>query len=458
MDKLIVTVAPTGNVPTKAQNPHLPATPAEIADTAYRCWKTGASIVHVHARDDQGRPTLDPDVFAHIYELISRRCDMIIQISTGGRAGMALEARAAAVRRLRPEMASLTTGSMNFPDRVYENPFSTIEYLARAMQEAILEAMSRVFAAWGEPIEEHRLRCAIWQWLSEEGLLAAKVIEEDFVLSLPFARDQVETVLSDGLARGTLSAMPRKKDERLWWMSSMGILEPVSDQVEQTVRDLLSKSSAWDRDSIFERVYRTSESVENPKDYLPQTSYQMPEGEVTIPHFYDTVKTLDQVEDVDYYIPGCPPQAPQIWAVIEAILSGDLPPKGSVVGASPNKTVCDECKHDRMEKRITKFYRPHEIIPDHEACLFDQGIICSGPATRAGCGALCTTVDLPCRGCYGPAPGVIDQGTALLSAVASVVDANTEEEAARIIGEVVDPAGTFYRFGLPASLLHRKKI
>jgi 3-keto-5-aminohexanoate cleavage enzyme len=147
MDKLIITVALTGNVPTKAQNPHLPVTPEEIADTAYRCWQIGASIVHVHARDDQGRPTLDPDVFTRIYELISGRCDIIIQISTGGRAGMDLEARAAAVRRLRPEMASLTTGSMNFPDRVYENPFSTIEYLARAMHEAGTKPEMEIFEA-----------------------------------------------------------------------------------------------------------------------------------------------------------------------------------------------------------------------------------------------------------------------------------------------------------------------
>jgi F420-non-reducing hydrogenase small subunit len=217
-------------------------------------------------------------------------------------------------------------------------------------------------------------------------------------------------------------------------------------------------ANLFDRKSIFERVYLTSQSVDNPNKVLPQTSYQMPEGEIDIPHFYNTVKTLGQVEDVDYFVPGCPPQAPQIWAVVEAILGGNLPPKGSVVGASPDKTVCDECKHNREEKRVKKFYRPHEIIPDSNRCLFDQGIICAGPATRGGCGALCTSVGMPCRGCYGPAPNVIDQGAALLSAIASVVDADTEEEAARIVAEVVDPVGTFYRFGLPASLLHRSKL
>jgi F420-non-reducing hydrogenase small subunit len=215
-------------------------------------------------------------------------------------------------------------------------------------------------------------------------------------------------------------------------------------------------ANLYDRRSILERAFLGSPSTDNPGQILPQTRYALPEGEVSIPTLYNTVKTLDQVTDVDYYVPGCPPQAPQIWAVIEAILGGQLPPKGSVVGAT-QKTVCDECKHHREEKRIVKFYRPHEIIPDPDRCLFDQGIICAGPATRGGCGALCPSVDMPCRGCYGPPPGVIDQGAALLSAVASVVDADTEEEAARTVGEIVDPVGTFYRFGLPASLLHRAK-
>jgi F420-non-reducing hydrogenase small subunit len=215
-------------------------------------------------------------------------------------------------------------------------------------------------------------------------------------------------------------------------------------------------ANLFDRQSIFERAYLESPSVDNPNKVVPQTVYPMPEGEIHIPKFYNTVKTLDQVVDVDYYLPGCPPQDPQIWAVIEAIVGGKLPPKGSIVGAN-EKTVCDECKHVREEKRIKQFHRYHEIIADSTQCLFDQGIICAGPATRGGCGSLCTKVDIPCRGCYGPPPHVHDQGAALLSAVASVVDADTEEEARRIVGEIPDPIGTFYRFSLPASMLHRAR-
>ena len=144
--------------------------------------------------------------------------------------------------------------------------------------------------------------------------------------------------------------------------------------------------------------------------------------------------------------------------LVVQVLQGkaELPPAGSVIGAF-GSTVCDECKHVREEKKIKKFYRYHEIIADSTRCLFDQGIICAGPATRGGCGALCTKVDIPCRGCYGPPPNVVDQGASLLAAVASVVDADTEEEARRIVSEIPDPIGTFYRFSLPASLLHRAR-
>lgn len=216
-------------------------------------------------------------------------------------------------------------------------------------------------------------------------------------------------------------------------------------------------ANLFDKQSIFHRVYIEAPSVDNPEGILPQTVTEMAEGELEIPEFYNTVRTLDQTTVVDYYIPGCPPQAHQIWASIEAILAGTLPQKGSVIGAYA-KSVCDECKLVREEKKIKKFYRPHEIIPEPGRCLLDQGIICAGPATRSGCGALCPSVNLPCRGCYGPPPNVTDQGAALLSAIASVVDADTEEEARRIVEEIVDPVGTFYRFGLPASLLGRRKM
>jgi F420-non-reducing hydrogenase small subunit len=211
-----------------------------------------------------------------------------------------------------------------------------------------------------------------------------------------------------------------------------------------------------DREGIFETVYNGSPSTANPDRSRPRTSHELAEGETELPVFYDTVNSLGQTVEVDYFVPGCPPQAHQTWAVFEAFLKGELPPPGSVVGAGV-KTVCDECERIKEEKRVKQFFRIHEIIPDAEKCLLEQGIVCCGPATRSGCGALCPTANLPCRGCYGPPPGVVDQGAKLLSAVASVVDADTEEEAERIVSQIADPIGTFYRFGLAGSLLRRSR-
>jgi 3-keto-5-aminohexanoate cleavage enzyme len=172
VQKLIITVAPTGNVPTKEMTPHLPVMPEEIAATAERCRGAGAALIHVHARDAAGRPTLDAQTFARTHELIVRRTDLVVQISTGGRAGMDTEARAAAVRLIRPEMASLTPGSMNWPTHVYENPPQVIETLAAAMKEAGTKPEMEIF----EPgMIANALR------LAEKGL-AEPPLHFDFVL------------------------------------------------------------------------------------------------------------------------------------------------------------------------------------------------------------------------------------------------------------------------------------
>lgn len=214
-------------------------------------------------------------------------------------------------------------------------------------------------------------------------------------------------------------------------------------------------ANATTKRAIFETVYHDSPSTVNPDRTEPQTTFRLPEGEVTLPEFFEAVRTLDQVVPVDYYIPGCPPQAHQVWAVIELILSGaPLPPAGSVVGAG-DQTCCDECPRTREEKRISRFVRPHEIIPDPDVCLLDQGILCMGPATRSGCRALCVSAGSPCRGCYGAPPHVRDVGAKMLSALASVIDATDESEIRSIIDQIVDPVGTFYRFSLPSSMLRR---
>jgi F420-non-reducing hydrogenase small subunit len=212
------------------------------------------------------------------------------------------------------------------------------------------------------------------------------------------------------------------------------------------------------RDRIFDYVYRKSPSVDNPQGIVPQPEVQMPEGTLHSPVFYDTVKTLDQTVDVDYYVPGCPPEAENIYEIVKAVIAGlggaPLPPPGTVLGKET--TVCDECARTRNEKKIKAFKRTWEIIPNETDCLLEQGLICCGLATRAGCGALCPKVNSPCIGCHGANAGVEDFGARMMTALASVIDSMDPAEIRRIIEEgIPDPVGTFYRFSLPHSLLRR---
>jgi F420-non-reducing hydrogenase small subunit len=214
-------------------------------------------------------------------------------------------------------------------------------------------------------------------------------------------------------------------------------------------------------DSLFDAVYETV-STENPDGVRPQFNFDMPEGKLHIPAFYPVLKTLDQVVDVDYYIPGCPPESHQIAAVVGVVLAAlrgevELPPKGSVIGAG-HSTVCDECPRKRDVKKIKRFVRIHQAESiDPEICLLEQGILCNGPATRDGCNARCPQVNAACIGCYGPAPGVVDYGARMMTALASVIDSRDPEEIERILDGIPDPAGSFYRFNLAHSLLHAAK-
>ncbi|MCJ7521939.1 MAG: oxidoreductase [Dehalococcoidia bacterium] len=210
------------------------------------------------------------------------------------------------------------------------------------------------------------------------------------------------------------------------------------------------------RADIMERAYIEAPSNDNPDKVLPQTKTQVAEGELELPELYDTVLTLAQVVDVEYFVPGCPPPVPLILKVVEAIATNNLPPPGATIAS--DKTLCDECERKKEEKKISKIYRPHEIVPEPERCLLEQGILCIGPATRGGCGALCITANMPCRGCFGPPAGVVDQGAKMVSAVASIYQANGEEDIAQMVRDIVDPAGTFYRFGLSDSMLKRKRL
>jgi F420-non-reducing hydrogenase small subunit len=215
-----------------------------------------------------------------------------------------------------------------------------------------------------------------------------------------------------------------------------------------------------DRNEIFDQVYAKDKSNVNPDNVTPKTTTVVKEGTLMIPEFFDTVKTLAQTVDVDYYLPGCPPPVKLISNAIDAIAAGKLPPKGSVLAPLP--AVCDECPRKRENKKINKIYRVYEKTPEPERCLMEQGIICMGMATRSGCGAQCLKVDMPCTGCGGAAPNQPEVGAGMITALASILGIDkepgqyTDEDVAKLMAQIQDPVGTFYMYSLPASILKRK--
>lgn len=203
-------------------------------------------------------------------------------------------------------------------------------------------------------------------------------------------------------------------------------------------------------------------TTDNPNEIYPQTTFDAPEGELHIPKLFPVLRPLDQVVDVDYYMPGCPPESHQIAAVIDLVIQvvkgeAQLPPKGATIGVG-NSTVCDECPRERNIKLIKQFTRIQDIAPaDPTLCILEQGVPCNGPATRSGCNARCPQAGAQCIGCYGPAEGVMDYGARLITAFASVIDATTPEEIDHILDGIPDPTGQVYRFNLAGSLLKANK-
>jgi F420-non-reducing hydrogenase small subunit len=218
-------------------------------------------------------------------------------------------------------------------------------------------------------------------------------------------------------------------------------------------------ANLWDRAAIFDTSYRTTPSTVNPDGVLPATVTPHNGDRVTLPGFYDTVRALNQVTSVDYYVPGCAPTPNIIAGAVQALLSGHLPPAGTVL--APDIALCEECPRldtKPQDLSLERFYRPSEILVDEGICLLTQGLLCMGPATRAGCGQLCIRGNMPCTGCFGPTSKVRDQGGKYLSALASTLSAMDEDAIQKALDTIPDPIGTFYRYGLAGSLLRRRKM
>lgn len=146
MTPIIITTAITGAIPRKRDNPALPVTPDEQIESAHAAYEAGSSLVHIHVRDEHQNPSSSPELFARVQEGVRKHCPgMVVQFSTGGRGRLASERGAALY--LRPDMASLTTGSVNFPKQIYENPPDFIEALCLEMQNHRIKPEIEVFDA-----------------------------------------------------------------------------------------------------------------------------------------------------------------------------------------------------------------------------------------------------------------------------------------------------------------------
>ena len=175
---LIVTVAAVGAELTPEQTPHLPITPQQLGETAALCRAAGASMIHVHCRNDDGSNTSAVERFEAAYAAIRERSDLIVQFTTGGAIGMSAQERAAPLR-LRPEMATLTCGTVNFGDEVFENSFPLMRGIVAEMQRYGVRPELEIFDA-GHLANAKRL--------AAEGTLALPQ-HVDFVLGVPGALD-----------------------------------------------------------------------------------------------------------------------------------------------------------------------------------------------------------------------------------------------------------------------------
>jgi 3-keto-5-aminohexanoate cleavage enzyme len=186
MQPLIITCAPVGAEVTLEQTPHLPHTPAKLADTARAIREAGASIVHVHCRNDDGTNTHEVGRFKQAYDAIRSASDLIVQFSTGGAIGMTPEERAS-VLQLRPEMATLTCGTVNFGDDIFENSFPIMRGILAKMRTHGVRPELEVFDKGHLANARH---------LAKEGLLTFPQ-HVDFVLGVPGALEATVQNLCD---------------------------------------------------------------------------------------------------------------------------------------------------------------------------------------------------------------------------------------------------------------------
>ena len=217
--------------------------------------------------------------------------------------------------------------------------------------------------------------------------------------------------------------------------------------------------SLHDKQELFEKAYNNTPTTDNPDGVYPQPECLV-DGKynLTLPVYQDKVRLLSQVVDVDYQIGGCPPHYSHVEAAINALVTGQLPPKGEYI--TNGKAVCDVCERNPVNKEgdnrtmLYRVLRTVDGVPDDDTCLLLQGYVCFGPMTQGDCGASCLQVNTPCRGCGGPLPGVEDYGAQAISSIGSIL--NDENVTAQLIEKYPNLSKFFYRYSLPSGILPKK--
>ena len=191
------------------------------------------------------------------------------------------------------------------------------------------------------------------------------------------------------------------------------------------------------RKSIFDEVYKQQFSTENPNGTYPQHEVKVPEGSLHLPIFYDSVRTLDQTVEVDYYLPGCPPTPELFVAALE-----------DPGGIKSNRIVCLECR-----RKKDKSQRPEHLVGFQlgkvapELCLINQGFLCVGSSTRNGCGAPCPRAGHPCVGCRGPSDNFIEkESSAWLESIQNVFATMTDIPSEEVKAGLLSPQMAMFLF------------
>ena len=222
------------------------------------------------------------------------------------------------------------------------------------------------------------------------------------------------------------------------------------------------------KDDVLKIVYAQAPSTVNPEHVVPSPITPINDAKLKLPALEPWVQPLSAFVHVEVFVPGCPPPVNSIEELATFLINyaktGEKPTRSIII--AEEKSLCDVCPRNPKASRkiiIPKFRRLHEVKIDENKCFLEQGIICLGPVTRAGCDARCIKANVPCRGCMGPAPNVIDMASKFITSIASLVEIDKErmysdEELIKKLEEIPDPAGYFSRFTLPSGLIkHRVK-